>query len=398
MMALFFCMAIGMVLAATLTMIRGRYQMTMRSSCWNEAIPVLEAGIEEAMTHMRDDTSPGVNGWTASTINGQTVYRKQRSFDDGSYFYATIYNPASSAPYIISQGYVRAPLKTSQYIARTVLVTTRNPPNVFTKAIATTGLINFNGSNPMVDSYDDSVGAYDAVTNHGTVGNIATDSTNVPAITLGGGTVYGSVTTGPGGTITGGTISGTTNNNMNVAFPSNYPPVNASTYGSMPGATTVGGTNAYYLTSDSYQTSAFSSSGTPIIVSGNVILYDTGSFNISGQGYVLILPNSSLTLYVGGSASIGGQGIQNTTGMAENLSMLGLAGCTSFSYTGQGTLFGTIDAPGADVTIKGNGGIYGAVIGKTATLSGNGIFHYPTGLAKAGDFVATSWTELANSP
>lgn len=394
MMALFFCMAIGMVLAATLKLIQGRYAMTVRSSSWNEVVPVLEAGVEEAMTHIHDDMSPSTNGWAASTINGQTVYRKQRTFSDGSYFYTTIYGASSNAPYIISQGYVRSPMKASQYIARTVRVATTNPPNVFTKAIATVGAITFSGSNPYVDSYDSALGGYNSVTNHGSQGNIATDSTNVPAMSLSGGTVYGSATTGPGGTITGGTITGGTNNNMNVSFSSNYPPSNASSFMNLPPTTLLTGLLGYYLPSGSYQASSFSSSGTPVIITGNVTLYVSGSFNIAGQGYIEIKPGASLTLYIGGSASIAGLGVLNDPGFAQNFSILGLAGCTSLSYTGNAAFDGTIYAPQADVTIHGNGGIYGAVISKTATLTGNANFHYDTELAKVGGLVATSWIEL----
>ena len=403
-LVLIFCLAVGMVLAATLKLIEGRCVMTMRSSCWNEAIPVLEAGVEEAMTHMRDDSNPATNGWTAGTLGGQLVYRKQRTFTDGSYFYTTIYSPSSNAPYIISQAYVRSPLKASQYIARTVLVATTNPPNVFTKALATTGPINFNGSNPLVDSYDSAIGAYDTITNRGSQGNIATDSTNSPAVDLGGGTVYGTVTTGPGGTISGGNVGdvswnnghngkeqGWTNDNMNVSFPSNYPPSNASSFTTMPGTTVLSGILGTYLPSGSYLSSSLPS---PLIITGNVIIYNTGNVDISGTGYIQIQPGGSLTLYVGGNVKIAGNGVLNGTGFAGNFNILGLGGCTSITYTGNADFVGTIYAPEADLTIHGNGGIYGAMIGKSATLTGNASFHYDPELAKKGGLVATSWSEL----
>lgn len=393
-LTLIFCLAIGLVLAGTLKLIGGRYRMTVRSSDWNEAIPVLEAGVEEAMTHMRDDSSPTANGWTASTLSGQTVYQKQRTFVDGSYFYTTIYSPSSNAPYVISQGYVRSPFKANQYITRTVRVALTNPPNVFTKAIATTGNITFNGTHPMVDSYDSAIGGYDAVTNHTGMGNIATDSTNASAISLGGGTVYGSATTGPGGTITGGTVTGVTNNNMNVSFPSNSPPdlSQFTTMNTTP--TTVGGVTGIYLGSGSYIASSFNSSGTPIIVTGNVTIYNTGTFNISGTGYIQLMPGASVTMYLAGNMSIAGNGVINGTGLAQNFAILGLNGCTSINYTGNATFNGTVYAPQADVAIKGNGAIYGAIMGKTATLTGNATLLYDTELGKVGGLVATSWTEL----
>src|ERR1019366_6525772 len=86
------CVVIGTLLASYLTLMSTRYKLTVRSKCWNAAMPVLEAGLEEALTHLHAEPgSPSANGWTAGTVGGQPVYTKQRSFADGSYFYVTIY-------------------------------------------------------------------------------------------------------------------------------------------------------------------------------------------------------------------------------------------------------------------------------------------------------------------
>jgi hypothetical protein len=401
-----FCLTVGMVLASALKLISLRYSNSVHSNGWNEAIPIAEAGIEEAMTHLHDDATASANGWTAAAVGGQIVYTKERSFADGSYFNTTIYSATSNSPVIYSQGYVRSPLKASQYVSRMVKVCATNPPNVFTKAIATTGTITMNG-HPYVDSYDSRIGPYNLLTNRTASGNIATDSTASPAVNLGGGTVYGTVTTGPGGIISGGTVGdaawdasqsgiepGWTNNNMNVSFPSNSPPSGASSFSTLPAATTVGGVTAIYLPTGSYSASSFSSSGTPVIITGNVTFLDTGSFSIAGQGYVQIQPGASLTMYVGGNVDVAGNGVINGSGFAGNFNVLGLAGCTGMKFAGNGLFDGTVYAPQADVTITGNGESYGAVIGKTATLNGNANFHYDKALAMIGGLVATSWIEL----
>jgi hypothetical protein len=390
MVTLIFCLAIGMVLAATLKLIGGRYSLTMRSMDWNQAIPVLEAGVEEAMTHLHDDASVTANGWAASTINGQPVYTKKRTFSDGSYFNTTIYSPSSNSPSIFSQGYVRSPLKANKYISRMVWVTLTNPPNIFTGPLTTgSGGISFSGGNVTVDSYSYARGPYNTATNRSALGNIATDSTSVPAISLAGGTVYGSANTGPGGTVTGGTITGTTNNTMNVSFPSNAPPSNLATFQNLPAA---GITNTIVVASGSYQMSAFPS-GTPMIITGNVTLYDSGTLNLSGSDYIRLLPGASVTLYVAGSMSMAGNGVINGTGYAGNFNVLGLCGCTSITYTGNALFDGTVYAPAADVSIQGNGDIYGAIIAKSANLVGNANLHYPTELAKQGGLVAVNWIE-----
>jgi len=119
---------IGTVLCSYLALIANRNQVAMRALAWNTAMPVLEAGIEEALTHLnRDSNSPTANYWTADQVNGKAVYWKYRALPDGSYFYVTNFNVASPSPIIQSAGYVRSPLSDNQYISRVVQVTATNP-------------------------------------------------------------------------------------------------------------------------------------------------------------------------------------------------------------------------------------------------------------------------------
>ncbi len=60
----------GITLASYLTLISNRYRMATRSMEWNQAIPVLEAGIEEAMAHLHyDSNNLSGNNWTVSSIS-----------------------------------------------------------------------------------------------------------------------------------------------------------------------------------------------------------------------------------------------------------------------------------------------------------------------------------------
>jgi len=93
------CLVVGVILAGYLVLTSKRFEMTVRSSDWNAAIPVLEAGIEEALTHMtRDTNQPTANNWTAATIAGNSVYTKSRTFSDGSYFYVYIKDFSANNP------------------------------------------------------------------------------------------------------------------------------------------------------------------------------------------------------------------------------------------------------------------------------------------------------------
>src|SRR4051812_27910324 len=63
---LFLAAAIGLVLVSMLSLINSQNQAVARSQAWNQCIPVLEAGVEEALAHLNNkkETSLAVNGWT----------------------------------------------------------------------------------------------------------------------------------------------------------------------------------------------------------------------------------------------------------------------------------------------------------------------------------------------
>jgi len=192
------CLIVGLLLSGYLVLTSNRFQMTVRSSDWNAAIPILEAGVEEAMTHLtRDTNAPMANNWTADSIAGIQVYTKTRTFQDGSYFYVYISDLSSNSAIIYSQGFVHSPYNT-KFISRTVKVGVTNPPSVFTHAIAVNGGIAFNG-HPTVAGFDSRLGAYNTTSNRFAIGGLATNSKDSSAVNLGGAHIYGPVSTGPGG-------------------------------------------------------------------------------------------------------------------------------------------------------------------------------------------------------
>src|SRR2546422_8928153 len=64
---------IAICLACYLGILSSQNQMAVRSQMWNDCIPVAEAGVEEALTHMFNDyvTNMTANGW--SLVNGEYV-------------------------------------------------------------------------------------------------------------------------------------------------------------------------------------------------------------------------------------------------------------------------------------------------------------------------------------
>ncbi len=387
-LSLFTALAVGIVLSSFLILIVQKNNLSWRSQNWNAAIPVAEAGVEEALTHLYLDTnSPSANGWTDGTIAGQSAHIKRRSFADGSYFYTYIFIAGTNCPIIYSAGYIPEPLKTNTYITRLVRVTTTNVAGLFSKAILASGLVSMDGP-PLVDSYLNP--PYNPV-NHRTNAQVVTYSQAPNAVSIGNATVFGPVNTGPGGGISvgpNGSILGSTNDNYDTPLVQNPTP-------SGPFVTPSG--NPLTLGTGSYRLSSLSGSGnsTALVVSGEAILYVAGNVSLAGQSTILINPGGSLTLIVGGSsAALAGGGVVNTSGDPANFTLVGLPTCTSVSVSGNSTFYGAVNAPNAAVDIGGTADFYGAAIGASANIHGTGNFHYDESLAQAPSPKVVSWTEL----
>jgi len=404
------------VLLSYLQLLEGRTITRARSLSWNSAIPVLEAGIEEAFTHLyRDPTALTSNGWTNSQSNGNTIYSRRRNFPDGSYCLVTISNVSSVpfvSPVIYSQGFVPAPLAQG-YISRMVQVTLTNPVT-FPTAIACKNLIDLSGQS-QVDSFDSSR------TNYSTGGQydpakrkdnapVVTNSKAKSAIDVGNGHIYGKTDTGPGGTVGyngSGTVgdltwsashsgieTGYTNDDMNVSYPDNTAPSGYSSW--LPAAPGLykGALYAYALGSAGYKFGGNFSLKGDMIVTGDASLYIGGDFTVSGS--ITIAPGATLKIYVaGGTTTISGGGIVNSTGTAASLSYYGLPGNTTIGYSGGSDFIGTINAPEADFKLTGGSSVVGAVILNSYTSkSSKAAFHYDEALAGVGPLKLVAYKEL----
>jgi len=401
--ALIICLTVGIILGGVLKLTASRFQMSARSEDWNAVIPIVDAGVEEALTHLKDDANVAANNWAMMTIGGQKVYTKQRNFPDGSYFFVSIYNADTNNPLIYSQGFIRSPYQTGRYISRTVKVQGTNVPSVFTRAVAANGPVTLVG-NTLIDGFDSRMGGYNTTTNRNAIGGIASNSRILGAVNVGNAEIFGPVSTGVGGTVIAaangavgdvawatsrnGIEPGWTDDTMNVAFPTNSPPT--STGSSLPPTTLTNVTSGTYTLS-SYDNTV---QGNITISGSNVTLYVPGSFSLSGQGYIKLLPGASLKLILGGVATISGGGIINGSGSAANLSILGLTSCTSITYGGTASFAGTVNAPQAALSLSGTVDIYGAFIADTVTISGTPSLHYDSSLATSSGFIAQAWQEL----
>ncbi|MBC8003477.1 MAG: hypothetical protein H7X97_12895 [Opitutaceae bacterium] len=254
-------------LAGYLSLASSQNRSTYRSLAWNSIVPVMEAGVEEALAHLNKNgvTNIAADGWSSSVTN---QYSKTTAIGDSSYT-ATIVVANPSRPEILAVGTVPAPLASAGLgpllaaagvntpqasITRRVRVTTRNNA-LFVKGMVAVNNIGWNG-NIMSDSFDSTDPLYSSQRRYDMAkrkdnGSVAS---NDGSVSMGGGTIYGSVSTGPTGSASGGKVGdaawmadstksgiqpGHYANDMNVQFP----PVNApSTAGSF---TPSGGTGSY---------------------------------------------------------------------------------------------------------------------------------------------------------
>ena len=392
---------IGLALVSYLTLASAQQKSTMRSQCWNTAIPVAEAGIEEGMAHLRQSgtTNLGSDSWTSA---GNGNYTKRRDFND-SYSITTISN--ATTPVITGEGFVLLPLESATYISRKVRVIASRDA-LLGKGLVAKGQIDMNGNNVSTDSFDSADSLYStnglySASKAKSRGDVATDSNLTNSLNVGNANIHGNLATGPGGSVSvgaNGQVTGTISDDMNVQFDPVLPPFNGGYF--TPSGGTVNGVNYnYVLDSGNYQLSSLSGK---VLVRGNAVLWVTQSLSMSGQSSITIQSNKVLKLYVSAaSASLGGNGVINQTGNATNFFYYGLPSNTSLSVSGNAGFTGVIYAPSAALSLNGGGNntidFIGAAIVGSATLNGHFNFHYDENLARVGPsrgYVITSWNEL----
>src|SRR2546423_13241477 len=94
-------LALGSYLALT----SNENQAVLRSRCWNAALPLAEAGIEEAFSHItRNAGNYNADGWTPAGTNG---YAKQR-YIGNDYYKVTIAGTPALGLTVSSTGFVQS--------------------------------------------------------------------------------------------------------------------------------------------------------------------------------------------------------------------------------------------------------------------------------------------------
>ncbi len=101
------------------------------------------------------------------------------------------------------------------------------------------------------------------------------------------------------------------------------------------------------------------------------------------------------------AASIGGQGVVNSSGIASNFKYYGLPSNTSLGLQANAGLTGRFLAPEADITLGGGGSspydFSGQIVGNSFKMNGHFNVHYDEAVMPPGaisGYAAASWSEL----
>lgn len=386
---------IGLALVGYLRLVNVQQNMLHRAQHWNFALPVAEAGIEDALAHLHcfaHGSNLTGNGWSQDLSSGN-VYTKSNLIGNDTYEVSLKATGPYSPVTVTSIGYCRL-LPSNQLIQRKVQVQASRY-SMFSKGMVADGQIDLLGNNVMTDSFDSedptysTNGKYDPAKSKAN-GDVGTNSGLIDSINTGNANIHGYAATGPGGTVAigpngaigdhdwntfhTGIQSGHVTDDMNINLPDIDLPY---TGGPAPTSGTVDGINyTYLLKSGNYFLSSLSMNGQQtMIVTNQATLVINGSFSMGGQSQIILTNGGSLKLYVNGSASIGGNGVANYSGKATNFFFFGTTNCTSLSYGGNGEFTGAVYAPNADFTLGGGGSgildFVGASVSKTVRMNGH---------------------------
>jgi len=101
--------------------VRSQHRAVARSVAWNTALPVAEAGVEEALAHLNFESNRVISGWVLVGTN----YVKSRTNTAAGTRYEVSISTNALRPVIVAKAYVTAPM-TTNVIKRGVRVACTN--------------------------------------------------------------------------------------------------------------------------------------------------------------------------------------------------------------------------------------------------------------------------------
>ena len=266
----------------------------------------------------------------------------------------------------------------------------------------------FDSTNPAMSTN----GQYDSSKrqSHGDVAsNISGNSSN-----LNNSSVYGNAWSNGGAIKNTAGVTGKVYNNFSTTIGAVAAPF-FSTMVSSPTAVDANGSGTTTLTAGTqaapanYKLSEINVSGNGVLVlappspgqDSYMNIWVTGDISTSGNGYIQQLAGVHANIYVAGNVSVSGNAFDNENNRAAYLTLNGItptSGTNTLTVSGNGSFIGVVNAPAFALTISGNASFMGAVIVYSATISGNGGFHYDQSLGGSTgsnglNYEMASWTE-----
>jgi hypothetical protein len=389
-------MICGIIIAALgtyLNLASQEHKTLRRSFCWNAAMPMAEAGIEEALSHMNQDkTNFASDGWG-------TNYLRHRALGDDYYNVGISGKPGSTVT-ITSTGFVH--VIDANYISRIVQVR-----GITSRDFRFPGLV----ANNITFGGTFTADAYDSSTNTLSTNGQYDQRKAIPAAVIatpnslfnlyGNTTILGYITSGPGGTYScsgsasasdGSLRKGVQDGHFTNGFTMSLPSVEVPfTDGDIPAPGNIGGTDYdYVLDTDDYYVTNFLSSGS-IYVKGYASLYVTGLISLNR---IIIGPNARLDLFLAApSISIA----PVVVGAAPFFTIFALPSCRTMSLTGGTQFNGLVYAPDTSLSAQGTADFSGAMAASAFNCLGTFNFHYDMAFSKPRYLAPVkilSWTEL----
>jgi len=253
---------IGFTLASYLSLVSAQNRSVFRSQTWNATMPLIEAGIEEALAHLNENCmSNYANLYTQGWQQEGSLAVRRRAMGDGGYVVSirpaaqpiiecTAWLPApvafaSVSPTMFAQTGTQPYYPKKNYIYRSVRVATGGGA-IFAKAMIAKGAIDMNGNNVSSDSFDSADSNYSTNGRYDPAkrkdgGDVATNSGQRDIFNAGNANIRGRVASGPGGNVVTGPNSsigsmgwvnsgtpgiepGYFTDDMNMSFPDVTPP------------------------------------------------------------------------------------------------------------------------------------------------------------------------------
>lgn len=253
--------------------------------------------------------------------------------------------------------------------------------------------VKING-NAFVDSYDSSEGAYHWNPNPDPLASVGTNGMDPGVMSLiGGVTVYGSLQVGPGGSTSSSisTTGGASYTGQASVSPKRYPLSQMVVPSSLSSQTSNGDASAgssgkgkggggglpSAITPGVYNNMKLTGQNTIVL---NGTYYFKGDISLAG-GAQLVVTGPTI-IYVDGTVDLSGGSLTNNTGTATNFHIFGTDSCTSVTLTGGAQAYTAVYARKADISVKGDSDLYGSLVGKTITESGNAPIHFDRALSE----------------